>query len=65
MEASKERRGRGYLPMCKDCLRNGMLVVWKRRKAHKLQAAKEERKKKIVGRASCQCRKKVKYTAGF
>ena len=65
MEASKERRGRGYLPMCKDCLRNGVPVIWKRGKANRLQAANEKRKKKSTGRSSGQRRRKVKHTAGF
>ena len=65
MDTSEERQGRGYLPMCKECLRNGVLVVWKRSKADKLQAANEKRKKKSTGRASGQRRRKVKHTAGF
>ena len=65
MEASVERRGWGYLPMCKDRLKNGVPVVWKRGKANKLQAANEKRKNKSTRRASGQRRRKVKHTAGF
>ena len=65
VEASVERRGRGYLSMCKDCLGNRVSVVWKRGKANKLQAANEERKNTSTGWASGQCRRKVKHTYGF
>ena len=65
MEASEEMRGRGYLPTCKDYLRNGRPVVWKRGKANKLQTENEKRKNKSTGQASGQRRRKVKHTAGF
>ena len=51
--------------MCKDCINNGVSVAYKRGEVNQVQAAKEKRKNKILGRESRQIRKKVKYTAGF
>ena len=51
--------------MCKHCFRNGVPVIWKRRKVNKVQGEKDKKKKKSVGRASSQRRKKAKHIAGF
>ena len=51
--------------MCKYFLKNGVTVAYNRGEANQVQTAKEKRKKKSVGRESCQIRKKVKNTAGL
>ena len=65
VETIKESRGQGYSPMCKDCLKNGVTVAYKRGEANQVQAANKKRKKKSIGREPRQSRKRVKYTAGF
>ena len=64
-KAREERQVQGYLTMCKDCLNNGVTLSYKRGKSNQVQAAKEKRKKKSVGRESLQSRNKMKHTAGF
>ena len=51
--------------MCKDCLKNGVPVAYKRGKANQVQEEKEKRKKKSSGRESLHSRKKVKHIAGL
>ena len=39
-EAREDRRVQGYLTMCKDCLKNGAKVAYKRVKANQVHVAK-------------------------
>ena len=59
VEAREERRGQGYLHMCKECLNNGVPVVYKRGKVNRVQVVKEKSRKRNVGQESCQSRNKV------
>ena len=65
VEAREDSRGQGYLPMCKDCINNGLPLVYKRGEANQVQAAKENSKKKSVGWEYLQSRNDMKHTAGF
>ena len=57
VEAREERRGRKFNPICKDCLSNGVPVVYtKGAKKNQAQASSEKRKRKDAGRVAHQKR---------
>ena len=50
VEIRFERRGRAYLPMCRDCLDNGVGMIWKKGKPNIHQRETEKQAKRAVGR---------------
>ena len=66
VEAREERQGRPFHPICKDCLRNGVPVVYKTGgKKHQGQAMEEKRKRKSAGRVAHKRRRKMKHAQFF
>ena len=66
VEAREERQGRPFHPICKDCLRNGVPVVYKTGgKKNQGQAMNEKRKRKSAGWVAHKRRRKMKHAQFF
>ena len=65
VEIGFERRRRAYLPMCRDCLDNGVSMIWKKGKPNIHQREIEKRAKRAVGRNVNKRTKKMKHAAIF